>query len=234
MMSWITVRFKGQVPIYMVLVAVLSVFAVISDEMPYRRFLGSLDPALAFAIVAIVGATALAFLSNRGWFHIAGKISGVDVIKISACALVLGIAIATADSLIRFPRDMNVPFPQSLLFYPVIGFIVEVVFHILPVFVIVAVLHYSTKLRITDRTLLIVLLSVALIELVFQVHGVNAAGTHSQWVEIYVGAHVLVINIIGLLLFRRYGFIMMYLFRMMYYVLWHILWGHLRLSILFQ
>jgi len=46
--------------------------------------------------------------------------------------------------------------------------------------------------------------------------------------------HVFVINIIGLLLFRRHGFIMMYLFRLMYYFLWHILWGHLRLSILFQ
>ncbi len=233
-MSSITVRFKKLVPTYMVLVAVLFVFGVISDKKSYERFLGSFDPALAFVIVAIVGAAALAFLSIRGWFHITGKISGVDVIKISACALVLGIAIAAADSLIRFPRDMNVPFPQSLLFYPVIGFIVEVVFHVLPVFVIVAVLHYSTKPGITDRTLLIVLLSVSLIEPVFQANGICAAGTHSQWVALYVGAHVFVINIIGLLLFRRHGFIMMYLFRMMYYFLWHILWGHLRLSILFQ
>ncbi len=73
MMSWITVRFKGQVPIYMVLVAVLSVFAVMSDEMPYRRYLGSLDPALAFAIVAIAGYATLAFLSTGDGFTLQGK-----------------------------------------------------------------------------------------------------------------------------------------------------------------
>ncbi|HOW83793.1 MAG TPA: hypothetical protein PK573_14620 [Spirochaetota bacterium] len=74
----------------------------------------------------------------------------------------------------------------------------------------------------------------ALIEPVFQAYGIRATGTYSLWVALYVGAHVLVINIIGLWLFRRHGFILMYLFRMIYYFLWHILWGHLRLSILFQ
>lgn len=233
-MNRFTARFKGQATAFLILVAVLSVFAVISDEMPYRRFLGSLDPALAFAIVAIAGYAALAFLSTRGLFHIAGKTSGVDVIKISACAFVLGITIAAADSLIRFPCDMNVALPQSLLFYPVIGFIVEVVFHVLPVFLLLAALEYAVRYKITDTTVQFVLISVALIEPVFQAYGIRATGTYSLWVALYVGAHVLVINIIGLWLFRRHGFILMYLFRMIYYFLWHILWGHLRLSILFQ
>lgn len=74
-MNRFTARFKGQATAFLILVAVLSVFAVISDEMPYRRFLGSLDPALAFAIVAIAGYAALAFLSTRGWFCNAGKTS---------------------------------------------------------------------------------------------------------------------------------------------------------------
>ncbi|MBP7603510.1 MAG: hypothetical protein KBA15_06250 [Spirochaetes bacterium] len=233
-MNRFTARFKGQATAFLILVAVLSVFAVISDEMPYRRFLGSLDPALAFAIVAIAGYAALAFLSTRGWFCNAGKTSGVDVIKISSCALVLGITIAAADSLIRFPRDMNVPFPQSLLFYPVIGFIVEVVFHVLPLFLLLAVIEYAVMRKITEKTVLYVLIPVALIETVFQAYGFRATGTYSLWGALYVGVHVFVINIIGLLLFRRHGFIMMYLFRLMYYFLWHILWGHLRLSILFQ
>ncbi|HSV97567.1 MAG TPA: hypothetical protein VLM75_11640 [Spirochaetota bacterium] len=233
-MRWINSRFRGQAAPLMILVAVLFVFGVISDKKSYERFLGSFDPALAFVIVAIAGTAALAFLSTRGWFHIAGNIGGVDTVKISACALVLGITIAAADSLIRFPRDMNVPFPQSLLFYPVIGFIVEVVFHVLPLFLLLAVLEYAARRKITEKTVLYVLIPVALIEPVFQAYGIRATGTYSLWVALYVGVHVFVINIIGLLLFRRYGFIMMYLFRLMYYFLWHILWGHLRLSILFQ
>ena len=72
-MNRFTARFKGQATAFLILVAVLSVFAVISDEMPYRRFFGSLDPALAFAIVAIAGYAALAFLSTRDGFAMQGK-----------------------------------------------------------------------------------------------------------------------------------------------------------------
>jgi hypothetical protein len=45
--------------------------------------------------------------------------------------------------------------------------------------------------------------------------------------------HILAINLAGLFLFRRFGFLPMYALRLFYYLIWHILWGYLRLSVLF-
>ena len=49
----------------------------------------------------------------------------------------------------------------------------------------------------------------------------------------FVTVHVLAINAVGLWLFRRYDFVTMFGFRLMYYLVWHVLWGALRLDVLF-
>jgi hypothetical protein len=49
----------------------------------------------------------------------------------------------------------------------------------------------------------------------------------------YVGLHIFLIGLVQLLLFTRYDFITMYTFRLSYYAIWHILWGHLRLNLIF-
>jgi hypothetical protein len=43
-----------------------------------------------------------------------------------------------------------------------------------------------------------------------------------------------VINLVQLTLFRRYDFLTMYAFRLVYYLVWHVAWGHLRLQVLFH
>jgi hypothetical protein len=48
-----------------------------------------------------------------------------------------------------------------------------------------------------------------------------------------VGVHVLVFNLLSLWFFRRYDFLSVYVFRVSYYGFWHILWGQLRLELLF-
>jgi len=49
----------------------------------------------------------------------------------------------------------------------------------------------------------------------------------------YVGLHVFLINLLQLWLFKRYDLISMYSFRLAYYLLWHIGWGHVRLKLRF-
>jgi hypothetical protein len=60
-----------------------------------------------------------------------------------------------------------------------------------------------------------------------------AGGSHPLWASAFVGAHVWLINIAQLLVFRRYGFVPMYSLRLAYYLIWHIIWGHARLRLMF-
>ena len=39
------------------------------------------------------------------------------------------------------------------------------------------------------------------------------------------------INLTLLSIFRRYGFFAMYGFRVAYYMIWHIIWGYIRLQV---
>jgi len=76
------------------------------------------------------------------------------------------------------------------------------------------------------------MLIVALIEPVFQVS--FPGGQKSVWALLFVGGRIFLLSLVQLFLFKHDDFFSMYSFRLVYYFLWHILWGHLRLSILFQ
>ena len=49
----------------------------------------------------------------------------------------------------------------------------------------------------------------------------------------FVVPHVFVFGLVQLVLLRRYGYVPMLWFRLVYYLLWHVLWGAARLSLLF-
>ena len=49
----------------------------------------------------------------------------------------------------------------------------------------------------------------------------------------YVGVFVFVFTVVELYVFRRYDFMSMYAFRLVFYMWWHITWGYLRLRWLF-
>ena len=53
------------------------------------------------------------------------------------------------------------------------------------------------------------------------------------WAVILSGFNIFAISVTQLAIFRSAGFIHMYGFRLAYYVLWHLVWGSLRLQILF-
>jgi hypothetical protein len=53
------------------------------------------------------------------------------------------------------------------------------------------------------------------------------------WANAYVGVHLLAFNPIAVVLLRSFGVLRALVFRVSYYVVWHILWGALRLDLLF-
>jgi hypothetical protein len=62
---------------------------------------------------------------------------------------------------------------------------------------------------------------------------VAASDSSPLWATLVTGLHVFVINLLMLIMFKRYGFVTLLSFRLFYYIIWHIAWGSIRLSVLF-
>jgi hypothetical protein len=197
----------------------------------FGRFLGSWSPTLAVSCSALLGAALVAVLVAHGWFVVGPGDHRGPLLAVGAAAGFGAIVIA-ADVLVPFPRDLNAPFPDSLLFYPAIAFLVEVVFHLLPLTALLALAHRVVGPERRGYALTICVVAVALLEPTFQ--AVMGAGSDpATWVPIAVWVHVTAINLSQLVLFRRYGFVSMLTLRLAYYLAWHVVWGHYRLRLLF-
>lgn len=202
------------------------------DDSPFQRFLGNVNPLATFVVVSLLGVLFLSFLLSQGWFSIYRKENLKGLVRSSALAAALGVIMILVDTKIVFPEDFNILFPASLLFYPAIDFLVQILFHILPLTLLLIVLTATFKNASHRHIVWICILVVALLEPVYQ----TVMGFSSPiplWAVAYVSIHVFIINLAELIIFKRYDFISMYAFRLVYYLLWHIGWGYFRLQILF-
>ena len=206
----------------------LSVILDCYGSLAFQRFIGDLNPILFIIVVLALGLILLTFMTSRGWIVIYENNNSKGIYYASLLALIFGLVIIIIDLVVIFPDGIHIRFPDSVFFYPVMGFVVEVLFHVVPLFTIFLFLTLGFK-RIPVNNFWISLWLVAVIEPVYQV----LAGFSSEvmpWVLAYVGFHVLAINICQLVILNRFDFISMYAFRLIYYLIWHIGWGYLRLQ----
>lgn len=136
------------------------------------------------------------------------------------------------DCAVVFPKNTNVLPPISLLFYPVMGLVADIIFHLLPLSLLLFVLTFLFPKINHDRIVWISIVIVSFIEPVYQVL-FFPTNLYPPWVMTYLGVHIFVISFYQLVIFKRADFISMYAFRLVYYLLWHIIWGHVRLELLF-
>ncbi len=196
----------------------------------FERIYGPARPLVVMVGVGVVGAAAFWVLSRFGFVVVEGRRT-FEGLRLSAIfATVLAIAVVVADVLLRYPEDLNVPVPRALLFYPAIGLTAEVAFHLVPLAVLLPVLNAVVPRVGRERVAWFALAVVAVSEPVFQVL-VGGGGTGS--LDVYRWVHVFVLASLQLYVFRRFGFASMYGFRLIYYAYWHILWGTIRIPILF-
>jgi hypothetical protein len=198
----------------------------------FQPFFGSIDPLLAVAVITVVGVASLGFLQSSGWFEIftmRGTLRGIAVSAIIATLFGIEVVIAETTNTFRLPEDINVRLPWSLMFYPVMGYVVEVVFHALPLTMLLAVLGPLFKNLNMPGLIWVCILAVSLLEPIFQI----GIGQPLSFTQAYIGLHIFAINFLQLYVFRRYDFVSMYSFRLFYYMYWHIIWGYLRLQWLF-
>ncbi|MCG8414191.1 MAG: hypothetical protein MI746_08225 [Pseudomonadales bacterium] len=199
----------------------------------FQRFLGNWHP-----LAVLLGSLALGWLLltnplKRWNFLIVGSNWKQGLIAAIGLATALALLMGMLDVRVRLPEDLNVPFPESLLFYPTIAFIVEVAFHLLPLALLLLVFGQIGKSIDREKLVYLGLPFAALIEPAFQL-GVTNDYVIPTWAYFFVLVHIAVINICQLLLFKRYDFLTMYVFRLTYYLWWHVVWGYFRLPILFN
>ena len=191
-------------------------------------YFGDANPILVTAFLSLVGGVSLGILQRYSWFATRGR--GREGLAVAALVgVALTIPVIVVDALGGFEEGINVRAPESLLFNPAIAVVAEIVFHVAPLAVLAAL---ATRTRLgRERARAYCMVAVSLLEPTIQVVWGSA---HSPlWANIYVGAHILIFNLIGLHLFKRYGFLEMYSFRAVYYLIWHVGWGIARLELLF-
>ena len=210
-----------------------AVIVYLSDRLVYQRFLGKVNPLIAFLVVILLGLMLLSILLYKNWFFIYGPQNSKGILVAAGLASVFGVIIILVDTKAVFPPTMNVLFPESVLFYPAIAFFAEILFHVLPVTVLLVPLTAIFKQADLQMMIWISILLVALLEPVYQASGMALSNQYLTWVVVYTGVHIFLINLCQLLIFKRYDFVSMYTFRLVYYMFWHIGWGYLRLRLLF-
>jgi hypothetical protein len=201
------------------------------DNLVFRRFIGTIDPLLTILMTAIAGFLLFIFLVSDNRFSI---YKNKDLRELAGLfGLVIGFALIAilVDLKVNFPEDINIPFPNSLLFYPAIAFFVEIVFHILPFSVLLFSISLIFEEVNRDKVIRICIFIVALFEPTYQMLFMES---FPVWAITVIWLNLFFFNLTQLFIFRKYDFFSMYLFRLFYYAVWHIIWGYLRLDLVFS
>jgi hypothetical protein len=197
----------------------------------FEKYFGGLNPILVVSGAGVAAVAVLPLLRFATGFQIIrGRKTLYGIAYSAGFATLLGIAIAIADILIRYAEDTNVPVPEALLFYPTVGFVAEVVFHLVPLTLVVVLLIPLRRLIQVDRIVWIAILITAVSEPTFQI---LFEGEPLTWAAGFTWVHVFAIAFLQLYVFKRFDFATMYAFRIVYYAYWHVIWGVIRLRVLF-
>ena len=225
---------RNQILVFLGISLVISILTGILNiwnAFLFQAFFGKLHPFLAVFIVILFGTILSVFFLSRGWFvvHKMGEYKGILVA--AGLAMLPGLVIILIDLKAVFPADTNRPFPDALFFYPIFGFVVEIIFHMLPLALLLFILTSVINLNF-ENVIWPCILVVALLEPIFQTI-LGFSRPYPAWVTTSVFVNILLINLFQLSLFKHYGFVSMFSFRLVYYLIWHIVWGYWRLILLF-
>lgn len=201
------------------------------NPLSFIRFFGNINPLIIIPIFLALGFIILLFFVSKSWFTIYNRENLKKMLKYYPLAILLASIAILIDIWFKYSENINILFPDSLLFYPSIGFLAEMIFHIIPLALILLVLSKIIKNFNPKRYILIFIIIISLIEPIFQAFSIPSH--FPLWVSVYMSFHLFLFNAIQLYFFNRYDFFSMYSFRLVYYILWHIIWGYIRLAVVF-
>lgn len=216
--------------VFWALAAVALTVSIVIDSESFERFYGPLSPVVVTIIAAVIGAISLRSLRARGWLRASAR-PAKHLWRAGFAGMAFATLAAAFDSVIHFPEDMNVAWPHSVLFYPAIAFVAEVAFHIAPLAVLIALLGWRFSGEKDTRRVWTTIAVVTAIETVFQT--LDALGGDDKRLALFVAPQLAAVGAFQLMTFRRNGLAALVSFRLGYYLVWHIIWGYVRLTVLF-
>jgi len=202
-----------------------------TDSLVFARFFGDVKPLPVYMLAGVLGFGALRYLDRTFDLQLLSRHSTKSYSIPVLGATVFGCIAICLDLLVRFPEDMNVPFPGSLVFYPSIGFVAEMIFHVLPVTLLAAAFYHLRVFRQKEHAILSSLFISTFGEAIYHGLAMLQSGLYSPWEVLLTGLHILFFSLFQLWIFRRQGFLRMYLVRISYYMIWHMAWGYFRLQL---
>lgn len=203
------------------------------DNLVFQRFLDGINPLIAGFSIVVLALVLFSLLLSESWFAIYKKGNLRGLFYSSGLAALFGLVAITVDFNTRFyPADINILFPKSLLFYPAMGFYAETVFQVLPLTLILIILTPLSKKKSSKKIIWIGIFVASLFEPIFQTLPL-ISGQFPLWFASFEFLRIFLVILSQLTFFKRYDFVTMYWFRIVYYILWHIVWGYLRLELLF-
>lgn len=210
----------------------LAAMLYFSDQLAFHRLIGTLNPFAVMVPIIFLGFIMFLVSLRRKGLAILKKGTLQGVLLSAGLAMILGVIGIATDYWIVYPKTMNVPFPESLAYYPSVAFLAEIVFHVAPATLLSLLLSRVFRNLDGRRAVWIAILIASLADPAFQI--LDAAANHyASWAVLVVGLHVFVVNLGMLMIFRRYDFVSVVSFRLFYYIIWHIVWGSIRLHVLF-
>ena len=208
-----------------VVVLLATTLYLMSPE-AYSAILGVFHPLVALQFIILIYFLQFLYLFTespllvykRNSLRIYGLLLGIAL-------LFGGIVIAADLWLVNYPADINVLAPEAFLYYPVMGFMAEAVFHLLPITLVIFLLRNVTRLSRSTIVWIALILAV-LVEPIFQM----VTGDYDANTRIFTGILVFCFSAAQLWVFRFYGWVSMFVLRLFYYLIWHIAWGEMRLD----
>ena len=224
-------QFKIFIGISVVVAVLLGVLNFLGYPPLLLSLFVGINPFIGVLLVSLLGFSLFAFLISRGCFAIyKGHLKGY--LYASGLAVLFGLIAIIVDFNARiYSADINVLFPKSLLFYPAMGYVAEILFQILPLTLVLIVLTPLSKKTNDNKVIWISIIVASLFEPIFQTS--IGSGPLPLWFVAFEFMRIFLVILSQLSFFKRYDFVTMYWFRIVYYIFWHILWGYLRLILLF-
>lgn len=200
----------------------LTVILTVWDSSVFVKYLGALNPIQCLLFVMFFGVLSLRYLEKSGRMGMLNPF-GLEGLQVSTIfALCFGVIIIFIDFSGVFSDSINVSYPKCVIFYPVMAYIVEIIFHLVPISLL-------SMIKLDDTRLYYLM---AFFEPVFQL-AIGGGDGSILWASLLISLHIFLINIAQLYVFKKYGFLSMYWLRFGYYFIWHEVWGVLRLTVLF-
>ena len=226
---------RNQYIFFIILSMVILLFSGIlylSNPLSFQTYFGNLNPLIIIPLIITLGIVVFTYLFSCELYKIYNKENLRGILYCFTIAPILTINVILIDLYFTYPEDINVLFPQSLMFYPTMAYVVEILFHLAALSVLLLFLTSVVKKVKLEKIIWICIVIVSFFEPIFQII-FGSSTEFPLWIHICFGLHLYLFNFIQLSIFKRYDFLSMYLFRLVYYLFWHIIWGYIRLEILF-